>query len=274
MTAKNHKGRKGIGSQRTIRKKSDGSVAYDETRGIRNINVGLDAASVRAEANKDDVSAKAKLLLYAAGRLLQKAGEKSLNDVIQEAKSSTENEFTPALNNALTRWIVELRIRYGLLSPVSLAASLLAHSASLSARLIDLAVPKEGLEDVAADKAVEEQATLMKQIYNLADAWHWFHMEVFGEHQLAFAKMKHAAGQAKGARTTASKGAKRATIVRTEIVAARLSGKVNMKSTSAIAKAIKPAVDAECVRAGLPVSVGSTAFEKLVGNIIKVDRKG
>lgn len=240
-----------------------GRLSYEERRGLRRVEIDLEG--------KGPESAKelAKKLNYAANRLLQKAGEKSLGAVMEEAKASTANDPKAAIDQALAAWVGGLTLKYGFFSPATLAARLLGHSASLTSKLINALVPEDGLEDAAAEAAIIEQEAIMAQIYELADAWHWFHMELFGEHELAYAKRQHTTGTAKGSAATAEKAAKRARIIAAAVEAVRSIGQVNMNNASAVARAIKTTVDEECVSKGLPKSQSMDSFVKAVTSVLK-----
>ncbi|MDH2402025.1 hypothetical protein QCM77_18970 [Bradyrhizobium sp. SSUT18] len=240
-----------------------GHLSYEERRGLRRVEIDMEG--------KGPESAKelAKKLNYAANRLLQKAGEKSLETVMNEARASKANDPEAALDQALAAWVAGLTLKYGFFSPATLAARLLGHSASLTSKLTNALVPEGGLDDAAAEAALTEQQAMMAQIYGLADAWHWFHMEVFGEHELAYAKRKHTTGTAKGSAATAEKAAKRARIISVAIEGAREAGHVDMNNASAVARAIKISVDEECVREGLPRALSMDSFVKAVTSVLK-----
>jgi hypothetical protein len=108
------------------------------------------------------------------------------------------------------------------------------------------------------------------QILAFASAWHALHMEVFGGHALAYGKAQHAAGQTKGAQTTAQNGAMRATIIRTEIenLRSRVSDPSKMKKLAFVANEIRSAANAAFAKEGLSASASNTAFERLVRRVM------
>jgi hypothetical protein len=241
----------------------NGTLSYEERRGLRRLELDLDGKK------HDRAKELAKTFNIAANRLLEKAGEKTLATIMEEAKASTINDPTTALDAALAAWVAGLTLKYGFFSPATLAARLLGHSASITSKLVDALVPEDGLEDAAADTAFARQEQIMAQVYELADAWHWFHMELSGEHELAYAKRQHATGTAKGSAATAEKAARRARIISAAIDALRETGKADMSNVSAVARAIRQSVDDECARADLPRSASLAAFAKAVTSVLK-----
>jgi hypothetical protein len=123
------------------------------------------------------------------------------------------------------------------------------------------------LEDIKDRKKAEEDK--LHRIILFASAWHSLHMEVFGGHAMAFGKAQHAAGQSKGAQTTAHNGAMRATIIKTEIE--KLRQRVDpekLKKPAFVATEIRSAANAAFAKEGLSASASKGAFERLVRRVM------
>jgi hypothetical protein len=252
-----------LNTSRHLDRNDDGSSRYREKRGLREVDITLGGVK-KSRENPGSIATRLQAM---AGDVLKFAGEKSVQQIIAEAESGEIGE-------ALLSWVVDLDVKWGLTSPIAAAGRMLALNAVLKIKLAGFLISADGSDDAGIKRGQGQLDRLMVQIHAFADAWHWWHMEWEGEHELAFAKVEHAARQAKGSQTMANKGAQRTAIIRGAIDALRMGGKVDMNKVSAVAKAIKPVVDRECSEARLSVSVGAAAFEKLVGNVVKTIRKG
>jgi hypothetical protein len=158
-----------------------------ETRGVR---------SLAAEVFKDHrLTAVATLLqetpfdtyemfLKAADYWLTEAGESKFTEVAkmaEDAKADATDNAEKSLIDDLTfqHWSAQVRQRHGYLSPISIAAQFLQASDYLHRRL-------------------NGNADLQVAVYAFAEAWHWFHFEVKGEHELAARGMQGEQQLAKG----------------------------------------------------------------------------
>jgi hypothetical protein len=145
-----------------------------ETRGVR---------SFVAEVFKDHrLTAAASLLretpfdtymmfMEAADYWLTEAGERKfleVDEMAEAAKVDAADEESERLIDDVTfqYWAAQIAERHGHLSPTSIAAHFLQASDYLHRRL-------------------NNDADLQQAVYAFAQAWHWFHFEAKGEHELA-----------------------------------------------------------------------------------------
>jgi hypothetical protein len=178
---------------------------YIERRGLREFKI---------PASKQDrskllprVQEEAQLLSIAASKILKKAGEKTLSDVLEgvkQAKSKDED----AIKAAVMAWDFDIGMRYGILSPVTLAANFLSGVHSITNAFVD------GLADKQADDAVPHLTRRVQQVFAFADTWHWLRMEVYGEHRLALDGARSAENLGAAAPARAEKKKERMEIVR------------------------------------------------------------
>src|ERR1035437_7852931 len=156
------------------------------------------------------------------GRLLPSEAEQS--QIMYEAAKQivTSAQFpipeAPITHAELLSWAAKIQASSGSISLPGLAANF----------IVMLIAVKGDIENDGTKSEIDK----FSQILSFASAWHAFHLEVFGAHELAFGKAQHAAGQARGANTTADKGARRAAIISSEIEKLR-----NCSSDALMAKA-------------------------------------
>jgi hypothetical protein len=105
-------------------------------------------------------------------------------------------------------WDFDIAIRYGILSPVTLAANFLAGVHSIAGSLVDR------LTDKQADNALPDITRRMLQVFAFADTWHLLHMEVYGEHRRALDGARSAENLGAAAPARAEKKERRKEIVR------------------------------------------------------------
>ncbi|OSI68877.1 hypothetical protein [Bradyrhizobium canariense] len=247
-----------LGSTRKWSIESEDHPSYEEQRGLRRLTFDLEGKRPEAAA------ALAKKMIDAATQVIADAGEKSIATILAEADAAATRSADQALDEALAIWSAGITLKHGFFSPISSAARLLGHNAALTRSMAAVIMAEEQCS--ADDVAAEDQEVRMRQIYEFADAWHWLHMELFGEHELAFAKRD---GAAKGAAAMAEKGKRKNQIIADAIEAVRSKGLVNMANHSAVAKAIQAEVDEKCAKAGLEKAQSSQSFIKSVAAVLK-----
>jgi hypothetical protein len=160
----------------------------------------------------------------------------------------------PMTLEEMSTWALAIRAKWGSLSLPAFAANFILTMSAI-------------LEDIKDRKRAEGHK--LHRIILFASAWHSLHMEVFGGHAMAFGKAQHAAGQSKGAQTTAHNGAMRATIIKTEIE--KLRQRVdpeNLKKPAFVASEIRSAANAAFAKEGLSASASKGAFERLVRRVM------
>lgn len=179
MKKKNHKRGKRSAFDHRRREQSDASnplldKIIFETRGIRSLAVEVfkdhrltAAASLLRESPIDTYT----MFMEAADYWLTEAAENKFLDVAkmaEDAKADVTDISEKWLIDDLTFqiWSAQVSQRHGHLSPISIAAQFLQASDYLHRRL-------------------NENADLQRAVYAFADAWHWFHFEAKGEHELA-----------------------------------------------------------------------------------------
>lgn len=134
--------------------------------------------------------------------------------------------------------------------------------------LYNLGIVKTDIENAALRPELK-----FSHIIQFAAAWHALKFEVSGDHELAFGKVQHVAGQTKGSQTTADKGAQRAAIVLAEIAKLRASGtsEAVLAKPAAIARLIRSSADNAFRTAGLSASASDSAFEQIVRRTLATD---
>ena len=139
-----------------------------EKRGIRTSSWTSDPLLVDAEVETAPADTHA-LLFTAANRHLLAVGEMDFADVVETAEKCVPSGEYPTpekISQHFAMWANSLKNRKGSLSIDAIAARFIeAHN-----RLFMLL--NENLETHMA-------------AFAYADAWHWLHMELFGEHELA-----------------------------------------------------------------------------------------
>ena len=119
----------------------------------------------------------------AANVWLREHGERDYFQMI-DAADAVKNGETPedgqAIDDLTMRlWAAGVGEKHGYLSPPAVAANFLSTSDVLHRRLAN-------------------DPELRQAVYAFADAWHWFHFEAQGEHEVANLGLKSFAGRAAG----------------------------------------------------------------------------
>jgi hypothetical protein len=143
-------------------------VRITEKRGIRTSNWTLDPLQLDAEVKTASADIHT-LLFAAANRHLRAVGEMDFADVIETAETFASSSYYPPpekISQHFAMWANGVKNRKGSLSIDAIAARFIqAHN-----RLFML---------------LDEDLELHMAAFAYADAWHWLHMELFGEHELA-----------------------------------------------------------------------------------------
>jgi hypothetical protein len=169
---------------RRIEPHPDTHWIYYESRGIR---------TVRLDGKPEDTPEfmrRTRYLCTVADRLLERAGEKTPSQLLREASQDSAV--------VLVAWTAMIGARYGVLSPVYLAAQYL------------------GILQVTTETIVNDTNTTLEkltQVAALCEAWHWFHMEVYGEHKDAFQGKRTQENLAASSRARSDKKEKRKEII-------------------------------------------------------------
>jgi hypothetical protein len=111
------------------------------------------------------------MFMEAADHWLTEAGESKFLEVAEMAEdvkaAATDNAEKCSIDDlAFQFWSSQVAQRHGHLSPASIAAQFLQASDCLHRRL-------------------DDDSDLREAVYAFAQAWHWFHFEAKGEHELA-----------------------------------------------------------------------------------------
>jgi hypothetical protein len=140
----------------------DGSKTVNETRGIRRASWQSPAAGPAPEAERTFG-----LMTMAANRHLRAVGEMDAHAVMETAETlSSEYPTKEKFSEHMHLWAENLKIQKGALSIDATAAQFLQTADHLLQIL---------------NKTPEMQAAA----FAFADAWHWWHLELYGEHELA-----------------------------------------------------------------------------------------
>ena len=197
------------------REPGKGSVVatITESRGLRHTQWSqFDCPDIDDPAEFDPAHTHA-LLFMAANRHLRAVGEMDYFAVLDTSEELTKAEYPSPeqISRHLRMWIASLKTRKGSLSVDTIAARFLQSQDRL-------------LQLLSESKEMQEAAMAY------ADAWHWLHMELYGEHELAANAeaaertadaaqqyaAKASAGRAEGPKAQKMKGALRLAVIATE----------------------------------------------------------
>jgi hypothetical protein len=175
----------------------DGSEIISETRGIRratwrtSVKPSRQAADARAENTF-------RIMSLAANRHLRATGEMDLPSVMDAAERSSASYPSEAkISQRLRQWVDNIKIQKGALSIDASAAKFL-QSADHLLQILNKA-PK-----------------MQRAAFEFAQAWHAWHLELFGEHELAAIAERSVAGLKTGPKALKRKRALREAIIETE----------------------------------------------------------
>jgi len=217
MTKKGKIKRPGMKHLRTVK-----DSTHIEERGLRRIELNtekpLGKKSIFESEYPPDI---ARVLYEAAERFFEKTNEKTLDQVLYEAAATTVTGTDPLMRDAkaIDSWLADLVHRHGALSPISVAAQFLVESRNVITHLVEnMPGAQLAIGSATADKIAEDVARLFKHIYLFADAWHWWRMEVHGDHQRLLDAHSVVASRQKGAASNQKKKSVRSHVI-AEVVA-------------------------------------------------------
>jgi hypothetical protein len=158
-----------------------------ETRGIREFALEIfadDQLTVAAANLKVGPAETYELFLRAANFWLKEVGENDyfeIIDVAEQSKNGIDSDLEKAKIDFFTFWLWSSKVacRHGVLSPAAIAARFISASDHVH-------------------RLANKNQELVDAIHAFADAWHWFHFEGLGEHELATIGLKSARGRAVG----------------------------------------------------------------------------
>jgi len=180
---------------KTVRSRDRQTGQYSETRGLRsaafNVSKGLPSTSDQTERE----------LYYAAEALLEGIGETTPQRIV-ETCGADRAKMTTEMIDLMTR----LNSKYGIFSPEACAGKWLVMHHAVELAVFDLIARLGG--------DINQASSVLAQVDEYADAWHWWHAELKGEHVSAAAKTEETDRLRKQGRTTANKGEIRAKIIR------------------------------------------------------------
>jgi hypothetical protein len=202
---------KPVQHERQISKGDAGIDYYVERRGVREVTFGT--RSVAAD-DSENPSKKARRLNLAANLLLERADEKTLDKVLTEARSSKSND-PHAEQVAISQWVAGLIKRHGFLGPVTVGAQFLLRQRSIVSKLAGrVEGAAEGrINDEDGTEFLQQMSNIFPIIYEFADAWHWWQMELHGEHGQLIEAEALAASRNKGAKANKEKKQRRESII-------------------------------------------------------------
>jgi hypothetical protein len=131
---------------------------YIERRGLQEFKTSvLIQASSKSLPRSQEV---ARHLAIAASEILKKVGEKTLSDVLEGVKQAKPKD-EDAIKAAVMAWDFDIAMRYGIFSPVTLAANFLSGVHSITNAFVD------SLTDKQADDAVPHLTRRVQQVFEL-----------------------------------------------------------------------------------------------------------
>jgi hypothetical protein len=212
MAKKGKTARPAIKHSRTVK---DGT--HIEERGLRRIELNTEKPPGKKSIFESEHPPDMAHLLYtAAERFFEKANEKTLDQVLYEAAAITGTGTDPLMRDAkaIDNWLADLVHRHGALSPISVAAQFLVESRNIITHLVkNVPGAQLAIGSATADKIAEDVARLFKHIYLFADAWHWWRMELHGDHQRLLDAHSVAASRQKGAASNQKKKSARTNVI-------------------------------------------------------------
>lgn len=244
--------------QRGFTTEQPDGVFYTEKRGLLSASIGGDGDGLKLGGRSANETATA--LHRFAGVLLSRLGEPGIEPTLEAVRVEGSNNPIEQENKALLERYARVAVKHGAVSVPAIAARFQGLAASLMCSTIDmLRATSPGL----SDSEIEAKAVAhLQQVQAFAQSWHYLHMDVFKEHELAFAKVQHKAGTAKGGQAVRDKKAHRDAIVREQ--AGQLPAADKPRNPSDIARRIRPQTLAAFKLAGLDHDYNDATFDKIV----------
>ena len=199
-------------------------------------------------------------LYRAAEALLDGIGESTPRLIVEacNTRRASREEMTAEMQTLTTR----LNSKYGIFSPAACAAKFLVTQHAALMAIYDLRLAPLG---DSAPELLAESVFLLVDAY--ADAWHWWHAELKGEHVSAAAKAKETDRLRKQGRTTGDKSERREQIVKAAIDKLPRP----LSSIKAIARDIRASVEKSFRAERLRPPQSDAAFYELVRSVIRKD---
>jgi hypothetical protein len=159
-----------------------GSITFYETRGIRDSNVIFLFSDFEKTLSSRYHTGVVEEGLYAdifgvANHWLKGAGEKDSFAVREDAKKAMRSGLTRRFT--FQRCWFEVGMKHGFLSRAAIAAKFISASDYVH-------------------RLLKGNPQLQHAVYQFADAWHWMHFELRGEHELAAIGLKSSRARALG----------------------------------------------------------------------------
>lgn len=208
---------------------------------LRGVRVNPDQPEELFTATPADIHS---LLYMAANRHLRAKNKMDFFAVVESADKMAEaegNDPTETISRHLRLWIEKMQSETGLLSVETAAARFLQASDQLLMLLNE-------------NEQVQEAA------FAYADAWHWLHLELYGEHELAAKGADAERALKAGPAAKRHKGAIRSTVIAMiyEDFAQREPKEANRKSAKYVAPQIVKAVNQSLKKHDLePLALGT-----------------
>jgi hypothetical protein len=183
---------------KTVRGLDRQTRQYSETRGLRsaafNVSTGLPSTS-------DETAV---VLWRAAEALLDTIGETTPQRIVETCGADRAKIATEMID-----LVTRLNSKYGIFSPAACAGKFLVTRHAVMTAVFDLLI--------LLGQDIHQARSVLEQVDAYADAWHWWHAELKGEHVSAAAKREETDRLRKQGRTTANKGEIRAKIIKEAI---------------------------------------------------------
>lgn len=237
---------------KTVRHLDRQTGQYNETRGLRSaaFNVSKGSPSTSDETADE--------LYRAAEALLDGIGETTPGEIVLacNTRRASREEMTAEMQTLVAR----LNSKYGIFSPAACAAKFLVTQHAVLMAIYDLRLAPPG---DSAPELLAESVFLLVSAY--ADAWHWWHAELKGEHLAATARAIEVGRLRKQGNATGNKGDTRAKIIRAAID--KLPRPLG--SIKAIARDIRVSAEKSFRAERLPLPKTDGAFYELVRSVVR-----
>jgi hypothetical protein len=231
---------------KTVRHRDSRTGQYSETRGLRS------AAFNVSEGLRSTSDETAGVLWRLAEAFLDTIGETTPQRIV-ETCGADRAKMAAEMGALMTR----LNSKYGVFSPAACAGKFLVTRQAVMMAVFDLLF--------LLGQDMDQAKGIFEQVDAHADAWHWWHAELKGEHVSAAAKTEETDRLRKQGRTTGNKGETRARIIRAHIK--ELSHPRG--SIANIARAIREDAEKSFKAAGVARANSDRAFYEEVRSTLK-----
>jgi hypothetical protein len=179
---------------KTVRGLDRQTGQYSETRGLR-------SAAFKVSTGLPSTSDETAVVLWRAAEALLEGIEEITPQRIVETCGADRAKMAAEMADLMTR----LNSKYGIFSPAACAGKWLVMHHAVELAVFDLIARLGG--------DIDQASGILAQVDEYADAWHWWHAELKGEHVSAAAKTMETERLQKQGRTTANKSEIRAKII-------------------------------------------------------------